>query len=70
MLNNFNMRAFRDTHGFKIIGHGNPDNNLESLCISLACLTRIIPIYGGKAGCDVYMLYFHTIYLVSYGSWI
>lgn len=33
MLNNFNMRAFRGTQGFKIIGHENSDNNLESLCI-------------------------------------
>jgi hypothetical protein len=28
------MRAFRGTYGLKIIGHGNPDSNLESLCIA------------------------------------
>jgi hypothetical protein len=32
MLNNFNMRACRN--GLKIIGHENPDNNLESPYIS------------------------------------
>jgi hypothetical protein len=32
MLNNFNMRAFRDMQSLKIIGNGNAENNLESPC--------------------------------------
>jgi hypothetical protein len=35
MLNNLNMRAFFIS-GLKIIGHGNPDNNLESHCTPTA----------------------------------
>jgi hypothetical protein len=34
MLNNFKKRAFRGTFSiWKIIGHGNPDNNLDSHCM-------------------------------------
>jgi hypothetical protein len=33
MLNDFNVRKFYFVVcGLKTIGHGNPDNNLESLC--------------------------------------
>jgi hypothetical protein len=35
MLNNVNVKAFLETYGLKIIGHGNPDNNLESPCRSV-----------------------------------
>jgi hypothetical protein len=40
MLNNFNMRAFRETSDVQIIGHGNPDNNLESRYISF-CIHKV-----------------------------
>jgi hypothetical protein len=32
--NNFNMSVIFGMKGLKIIGYGNPENNLESPCIS------------------------------------
>jgi hypothetical protein len=34
-LKNFRMQFYFIVSGFKIIVHGNPDNNLESLCTSI-----------------------------------
>jgi hypothetical protein len=45
MLNYFNMHAFV-VSGLKIIGRGNPNNNLESLCILFCTLQRITEELG------------------------
>jgi hypothetical protein len=41
ILNNFNMRSFFILSGLKIIGHGNPDVNLESLFKLKECNARV-----------------------------